>query len=152
MYKFSILSLLMCALNAQESLYTSTDLGITISPPKWSSDNGLGRNATLFMKGDDIFSPNVNIQLQNIQFKEFVSLTDAQFHDYPMTVIEKKFKNGEIWYEYTGEMQKLPMHWYIRAWEIGSQTIVITGTSTEKLWQTSNFELRKSIESAKNNK
>ncbi len=131
-----------------ENAYVSSDLGISITPPKWSADSGLGQNVIFFLKGDGKFSPNINIQSQNLKFADFVSVTDNQFVEYGMKVIKRELKQNEVWYEYSGTMQNIKLHWCLRAWKDGERTIVITGTAAENQWEATKDEIKRSIDSA----
>jgi hypothetical protein len=98
----------------------------------------------------DQFAANVNVMIQPFPgtLDEFIELSDKQFKDAGFKLLlKRKVDASTILYEYAGEMQNRPLHWYARAVRAAGKIYVVTATGLEKHWSADGPKLKACVDS-----
>jgi hypothetical protein len=105
----------------------------------------------MFLPVKDGFAPNVNVQIQQPYegtIEDYTKLTLGQFKEAKLKVLDRKpLGKSAALFEYTGEMQGHPLHWYARAVKSGNKIYLITATDTAANWQKDADQLRACVDS-----
>ncbi len=136
----------------QKNTFVSEDLGISIEVPISKESEALTHQvAMFFLPASDGFAANVNIQKQKYSesIEAYDKLSVNQFTNLNWIVLNRKPKNDEVVYEYKGNMQSRPLHWYARVIKHGQYVYLVTATCLDSNWQKQKTELMKSIDSFK---
>jgi hypothetical protein len=116
------------------------------SPPDQTARQAL----VMLLPASDNFSANVNVQIQPYtgSIEEYGTLTETQFKDAGVKVIEqKKLGKTAMVFEYSGEMRGQFVHCYARAEKAGDHVYLATATATQDQWPKQSAKLKACIDS-----
>lgn len=140
--------LLLGHLCAEESLLKNTTLGFSMTPPETEEVKD-GVVAMLFLPVKNKFGANVNVMVQTFQgtMDEYNEITQKQFKEMKLRVIESKIDKECIKYEYAGMQNGMDLHFYAKSWKKGDKVYLITATGLEIDWADQKDVLMKSVNS-----
>jgi len=123
--------------------------GFSITPLDLPPGEVARQALMMFLPANGNFAGNVNVQVQPYSgtIEEYASLTRKQFKDAGVTVIEqKKFGKSGLIFEYTGELQGKPLHWYARAEKSGGHVYLATATAAAQDWAKQGAQLKACVD------
>ncbi|MGX5913830.1 hypothetical protein ACR0ST_03765 [Aliidiomarina sp. Khilg15.8] len=118
------------------------------TPPAFPDDTG-GQVFQYFMPASNGFAANVNLQIQPYEgsLEEYEALSIAQFEQLELEVVQTDRSDGELMFEYRGDMQGTEMHWYARVIQHDGLFYVVTATALAERWDEERDELTRSVQS-----
>lgn len=118
------------------------------TPPEFPDDTG-GQVFQYFMPASDGFAANVNLQIQPYDgsLEEYEALSIAQFEQLELEVLKSERSDGELLFEYRGDMQGTELHWYARVIQGDGMFYVVTATALAERWEEEQEELIDSVHS-----
>ena len=118
------------------------------SPPAFS-DSGSGSVFVYFLPTESGFSSNVNLLAQPFagSLEAYDALTLTHFKELKMEIKRHEMRDGEIFYEYVGEMQNQKLHWYARAIKRGAIIYLITATYPQNRVDSDGLKLNVAVDS-----
>ena len=131
-------------------VFSSTELGVSITPPKVEPTfNQAFLILTFSLEPISGFSANVNLQYQPFSgtMAEYDKLSSIGFEQMNIEVISKKLTTNTAVYEYRGIYQEQVLHWYSVAKAIGGKIYLATATSLDSLWEQQKNVLKASVDS-----
>lgn len=129
---------------------TFTAAGYSIAPLEAAPGDGTYQSLMMFLPASNGFAPNVNVQIQHFPgtVEDYAKLTLNQFKDAKLKLIEKKAAGkSAVSFEYQGEMQARPLHWYAIALKSGNKIYLVTATDLESNWKNSAAQLKRCVNS-----
>lgn len=149
-----VILVLLVASNAlaknHEDIFVAKSLGFSIQSPVLVPSSSESYQVAIFnLPAEKGFSGNVNVQCQEYAYSldAYDQLSRDQFAQLGFTIIGREKRKGEYVYEYSGQMQGLELHWYVRAVAAPRYIYLITATALEKSWPKQKNALIKSVES-----
>jgi hypothetical protein len=104
----------------------------------------------MFLPLNGTLAGNVNVQVQpyNGTIEEYMELTQKQFKDAGVKVIEqKKAGKSVVAFEYSGRLQGQSLHWYARAEKSAGHVYLATATAVEQQWAKQAAQLKACVDS-----
>ncbi len=144
----SFLSFSLMAANAQSRLHFEAS-GFSIMPLEAVSDDVPYQPMTMYLPPTDGFAPNVNVQIQPYDgdLDDYIALSQQQFEEYGLRIVDEKRSDTEIAWEYTGSMQERELHWYARAIHTEGKMYLVTAAATETQWTSVSAGLKSCVDS-----
>ncbi len=145
-----LLSLIASITAAANNTIISRDMGFSMEVPvSTSSDTAVHQLAVFFLPTAEGFSANVNIQKQKFvdPIKTYDEISTVQLNSMGLTIISREMTDNMVVYEYTGNAQGRPLHWYAKAIKNGPYVFLATATGLQSQWQLQKQELMKAIDS-----
>jgi Tfp pilus assembly protein PilX len=108
-----------------------TTAGFTIAPLEASPGNPPQKALIMFLPEINGFAGNVNVQIQpyNGSIEDYAGLSLQQFKSVGYNVLQQKSPvKSEVVFEYTGDVQGRPLHFYSRAVKSGGSIYLVTAT------------------------
>ena len=141
---------LFAQLSAEEPFYENASYGFSLAPPL-AEESKAGVVAMFFLPPKNGFAANVNALVQDYQgtLEKYDEITQKQFKDMGLRVIETKIGDKSIIYEYAGKKNKMNLHFYAKIWKKGDKMYLITATGLEMDWEEQKDALVKSVNSFK---
>ena len=96
------------------------------------------------------FAPNVNVVAQPSHgtMDDFIALSKQQFAQAGLHVVRaEKVGENDAAFEYTGNMQGRPLHWYAKASLKGDEVLLTTATATDQQWPKFADQLKACVDS-----
>ncbi len=105
----------------------------------------------MFLPPQNGFSANVNVQIQPYPgtMKQYLELSESQFKQMGLTVVSSKNLGGTMFFEYSGSMQGMDLHFYSKAVKSGDFVYLVTGTDSKQNWNTNKNKLITAVDSFK---
>jgi hypothetical protein len=124
--------------------------GFSIAPLEGVAGETTRQVLMMFLPPNGNFAGNVNVQIQpyNGTIDEYMALTQKQFKDAGVKVIEqKKVGKSVVVFEYSGELQGQSLHWYARAEKSAGHVYLATATAAEQQWAKQGAQLKACVDS-----
>jgi len=124
--------------------------GFSIAPLEVLPGDITRQALIMFLPPNGNFSGNVNVQVQPYSgtIQEYMTLTLSQFKDVGARIIEQKqVGQSAIVFEYAGELQGQPLHWYARAEKSAGHVYLATATATQQQWENQSPQLKACVDS-----
>jgi len=118
------------------------------TPPEFPPDRS-GLQFQYYLPLEDKFASNVNLVSQEHvgSLEVYDQITRAQLEHFSFEVLHSEIRDGEIVYEYRGELKGRRMHWYQRALKRGDTIYLITASFPQSRAATDGPILRASVDS-----
>jgi len=118
------------------------------TPPEFPPDRS-GLQFHYYLPLQDKFASNVSLVSQEYvgSLEVYDQITRAQFEHFSFEVLRAEIRNGEIVYEYRGELKGRQMHWYQRVLKRGDTIYLVTATFPQSRADTDGTLLRASVDS-----
>jgi hypothetical protein len=147
-----ILSIIILSVSFGEESQFSTQ-NFTIKAPS-GIGNGQGVVTMIFLPAKNGFAGNVNVMIQEYAgtILEYNDLSQSQFKQMGLSIIEVKLNTDSVIYEYEGKSGQHELHWYSRAIKRDNRMYLITATSLLADWPGQKEALIQSVDSFKFNK
>lgn len=109
--------------------------GFSITPPEAATVNE-GVVAHFYLPANKGFAANVNVMIQAFEggLTAYDEITQQEFQQYGLTLIERQQTPTYLQYEYRGSMSGMAMHWYARAYVRGDRIYLVTATALASDW------------------
>jgi len=124
--------------------------GFTIAPLDTPPGESTQQSLIMFLPVTDGFAANVNVQIQAYTgtIEDYVALTVKQFKSTGMKLLQQKGPaKSVVMFEFTGEVQGRPLHWYARAEKSGSSVYLVTATAAPSQWNREAARLKSCVDS-----
>jgi hypothetical protein len=126
----------------------------SIKPFETTQENSAQSYSVLFMLLPQTsgFAPNINIIVQKYSgsLEDYKNLSDSQFKQGNMTVIQSKNSASKyIIFEYTGSQGGKNMHYYSRALKREDNIYLVTGTALIEQWDAVSVKIKDTVDSFK---
>lgn len=144
----AVLSLAAALPAADKNLFVSDEHGFSIAAPATGEAPAL-QAVLFFLPASGQFAANVNVQKQRFEggIADYDKTSTEQFKTFGLSVLNRSLKGNEVRYEYKGDMQGRPMHWYARAVKSGGHVYLVTATALEADWARQKAALTRSVDS-----
>ena len=124
--------------------------GFTIAPLETPPGESAQQALMMFLPVTDGFAANVNVQIQPYpgSIDDYLALSLKQFKSGGFKVLQQKTPAKSVAvFEYTGEVQGRPLHWYARAEKSAGSVYLITATATPPQWNKEAARLKSCVDS-----
>jgi hypothetical protein len=124
--------------------------GFTIAPLESPAAESTRQVLMMFLPVTDGFAANVNVQIQPYAgtIEDYTALTVQEFKDAGPKVLQQKAPGkGVAIFEYMGEFQGRPLHWYARAEKSAGRVYLVTATATPVQWNKEAVRLKSCVDS-----
>jgi hypothetical protein len=103
----------------------------------------------MFLPSAHGFQANVNVLIQPYAgtMDNYVAATLEQMSKSGFKLLQKTVADKTAVFEYTGEMQGLTLHWYVRVEKSGARIYVATATATDQQWEKVAARLKACVDS-----
>jgi hypothetical protein len=148
---FLIILLGIASLGFADGKYVNDTLGFEMSVPGPAGSSPVYTHCIFYLSAQDDFAANVNLQVQefNGKIEDYKNLSDEQFKQASLKIIQSSTE-GEIYaVEYAGKMNQYDLHWFAKAFRHKNKIYLVTATGLEKLWKTQGPILMQSVNSFK---
>ncbi len=121
----------------------------TITPLPIAEGNQSYVLMTMYLPSSEGFSPNINIMKQHYTgtIKEYISLSNTQFKQLNLTIIEEVQTKNSVTWEYIGMMKGKALHWYSKATSVDGAVYLATATALETQYKDIKKQLKASVDS-----
>jgi hypothetical protein len=124
--------------------------GFSIAPLEVPPGTITRQALMMYLPPNGNFAANVNVQVQPYSgtIEDYMALTQKQFKDVGVKVIEqKKIGKSVVACEYNGELQGQSVHWYARAEKSGGHVYLATASAAEQHWAAQGAQLKACVDS-----
>ncbi len=124
-------------------------VGFSIAPLENESSNE--PHGPLFMRlpPKDGFSANVNVEIQPFDgtMEGYADISRGQFKNAGFEIVSEKIVDGQLTFEFKGEVEGNPLHWYAKAVKRKDRILLVTATATEAQWKDVSATLKACVDS-----
>ena len=105
---------------------------------------------SMYLPASNGFAPNVTVVAQNapasIDVYIAASKRELEQNGWKLVNLDKP-NDHTVVFEYTGDLQNRPLHWYAKAVLKGREVLLATGTATELQWAADGARLKECADS-----
>ena len=146
-----LLFLLACSALFADDKYVNETFGFEISSPVPGPFSGVYQSSMFYLPAVDGFAGNVNIQVQDFTgtMDQYKGVSEAQFKQAGIQVLNSKIDQGVLTIEYQGKMGNYGLHWFAKAYKKANRVYLVTATGLQTQWNDQGPALVKSVNTFK---
>ena len=124
--------------------------GFSIAPLEGQAAGATSLLLTMSLPASGGFAPNVNVLTQHApgSIDDYIAAGQRGIEQSGFKIVKvNKLDDHTVTFEYTGNMQGRPLHWYSKASQKGAEVLLATATTTEQGWAADSAQLRACVDS-----
>ena len=145
----------LCLAAAPAALLRFTGNGFSIAPLEDTTKDATYQALSMSLPPSGGFAPNVSVQIQVYagSLDDYAALSKQQLEQMKMKMLkESKPDKSSVLWEYSGEIQQRPLHFYAKAVMKPGRVYLATAAATEEQWKAASAKLIACVESLTPNK